>query len=335
MASLGWHTNAWRDGAKASVLAAPGPLLILNTALDTGIVAGWRAKTPARLLYRHVYQGSDPGDHDVQGRCDLLSREAEPLLPFGVVVLAPWNEERQDTSLLSAYADDTVRAVNILRSRGFKVGVGNFGVCWPKPEDAHLFLPAIRVADFYSRHAYAAPTLTSEWDRLIGHAYADAQTVFTATGKTTEMTEFGIDWGVLGFTLDGWRSHGGIPATDYAYQLAGQAARAPACIDTLYIYCCGQFGDWKTFDVAGETEIEKAVRLFSAQWGGDPMPLAEQFPKEYAAWVAAGGLDNNFLPHLIGIGAVKPTLGHIPLLIGNVAAAAKTLEAAYPKAKAG
>ncbi len=131
MQRLGWHVNVSTTDAKRSVLAAPSHLKLLNTALDVDLVREWRQRCPNGLLvYRHVFSGGN--DHDVQGRCDVLSAEAALLQPFGpVIVETPWNEERYADDLISAYRDDTVRAANLLHARGFRVAGGNFGVTWP------------------------------------------------------------------------------------------------------------------------------------------------------------------------------------------------------------
>ena len=44
------------------------------------------------------------------------------------------------------------------------------------------------------------------------------------------------------------------------------------------------------------------------------MTLAEQYPNEYQAWVAAGGIENNFRKHLLGIGSIKPTPDDLKML---------------------
>ena len=44
------------------------------------------------------------------------------------------------------------------------------------------------------------------------------------------------------------------------------------------------------------------------------MTLAEQYPNEYQAWVAAGGIENNLKKHLLGIGSITPTADDLKML---------------------
>jgi hypothetical protein len=69
-----------------------------------------------------------------------------------------------------------------------------------------------------------------------------------------------------------------------------------------------------------------------------PMPLddlAQQHPAEYAAWVAAGGIRNNFEAHLLGIGKLAPTTESLDRLHGESLASLQQLfnvAKALPKA---
>lgn len=261
--SLGWHVNAWQGSAKASVERSPTHLKLLNTALDLGVVAAWRQRNPTGLLvYREVFESGYPGE-DAEGRCDRLSQHAEPLLPHGVIVETPWNEELQADSLLPLYSDLTCRAIGILRSRGFgQLAVGHFSVQWPQTTGRHLYLPAVRLADYYSRHAYSADSLAADWQHNIGAAAEDCAWMYQQTGKPSLITEFGLDRGVLGsqYAMQGWRSVSNLSVASYAGQIRDTVSRLPACIKAVYLYCCGQFGDWWSFDTAGEWAIESLLR---------------------------------------------------------------------------
>jgi len=233
------------------------------------MVREWRARCPwGRLVYRSTTV-SAYGDREVQRRCDQLAREAEVLLPYGPVILEAggWNEERQDDPLLAAYADDSCEAVRILRLRGYLVAVGGFSVQWPKRSGRALYLPAVREGDFFHFHTYSAPNLTDDWTENVGHGFELAEWVWREAGKKSLVTEFGIDWGVLGreYQKLGWRGGRredgqavpGISTANYREQLRAAALRAPRCIEALFVFAAGGIYGWQSFETAGEPELEQ------------------------------------------------------------------------------
>lgn len=292
MNTLGLHVNAWLGGASDDVAVAGCHLKVLNTALDFGKIADWRARNPdALLVYREVFpDGSD--ERDTIGRTDRLARNAERLLPYGVIVETPWNEQMQARDLLALHRDLTCHSVMLLRSRGFdRIAVGHFSVQWPRVADLSLFLPAIHAADYYSCHTYGAPNIWDDWERNVGHALAVAEIVKAQTGRDTLLTEFGIDRGVLGENLAGYRASG-LTASQYADQLRWAGHRLPACVRAAFVFCCGQFGDWASFDVAGERPIRD---LLNERWGL-PVDFVLGF-KSFADALRARGIDPGIPEH--------------------------------------
>lgn len=259
---LGYHLNVATPEAARSILAAPSHLKILNTALDLNLIREWRQRCPEGLLvYRHVFEGGD--SQDVGWRTDVVSREAEALLAFGgVVAETPWNEERQDDPLIAAYAADTIRSARLLSQRGFRVSVGHFSVTWPKLTGLHAFEPALDEADYLDLHEYGAPSVLTNWGAWAGRC-TRVWAVLPWDIKTRLkiiIGEVGIDYGVVGETLSGWRSHGGTPAAEYARQLREAADRYPPWVAAAFIYCAGGIYGWQSFDVQGVPEIERAIR---------------------------------------------------------------------------
>lgn len=91
-------------------------------------------------------------------------------------------------------------------------------------------------------------------------------------------------------------------------------------------------GQWTTFDIAGEAEIDA---LMQEDFGPDPEPveeetveLEEQYKDQYDDWVAAGGAHNAFAAHLMGIGAIPAELD---VLSANVESAWTQLKNNLPK----
>ncbi len=262
MSRLGWHVNAWTAEATRSIQVAPTHLKLLNTALNPETVRDWQARAgPDKLLvYRHVFDGGD--DRDVLGRCDVLSREAEQLLPFGpVIVETPWNEERQFAEHVAAYAADTITATRILRARGFKVAVGHYSVTWPTDEVFRRFAPAIAEADYYSAHEYYADRLVDAPDSHIGRAARQMAMLPESQRRPILLTEFGVDRGVLGsqYARQGWRD-AGLTAEQYAAELRWWAMRMPSSVTAMFVFAAGGIYGWQSFEVGGEWSIESLLR---------------------------------------------------------------------------
>lgn len=59
----------------------------------------------------------------------------------------------------------------------------------------------------------------------------------------------------------------------------------------------------------------------------DNMGLRDQYPNEFKAWEAAGGVDHHFKAHLLGTGTLKPTAADLRMLAGNAKATASQIEA--------
>lgn len=54
----------------------------------------------------------------------------------------------------------------------------------------------------------------------------------------------------------------------------------------------------------------------------------ETLPKVFAEWEAAGGVENNFRKHLLGIGAIKPTSDDLKFLADECDASVTQLRVA-------
>lgn len=84
-----------------------------------------------------------------------------------------------------------------------------------------------------------------------------------------------------------------------------------------------------TVNVWGEP-IEEAVRNYR----GGIMKLSEQYPQIYQEWVKAGGIEDHFRDHLLGIGVLPPTVAdaeHLLDQIGAKLAEARNVIAKLPK----
>jgi hypothetical protein len=319
MAEWGLHINTWPADGKARATAMHSPhLKILSTAVNQDILAEWRGKFPFGLLvYREWF--SDSASKDVTYRCDQLLRNAEAVQMFMPILEIPWNEERQSGDELSRYSEDSVKATLRIRAEGYPVAVGNFSVTWPTVSDALRYLPAFAVADYHSFHEYSWPTMADAWGR-IGHYKAVEGVLPASARKPVLLTEFGLDKLCIG--IRGGYRDAGLSGEQYAPQLR-TARKQVATAEVAFIYCCGQFGDWAGYDVAGESAIETLLGEIGN--GGESMALKDQYPIEFRQWESAGGVANNFRAHLLGIGVLTPTKADVPILAGQVKAATDQL----------
>ncbi len=318
MAEWGLHVNTWPADGRARATAMHSPnLKLLDTAISQDILAEWRGKYPFGLLVLRKWF-PDGASKDVAYRCDQLLRSAEAVQMFMPILEVPFNEERQSGDDLSRYADDSRRAVLILRAEGYPVAVGNFSVTWPIVSDALRYLPAFAIADYHSFHEYSWPSMADAWGR-IGHYKAVEGVLPAAARRPVLLTEFGLDRLLIG-QRGGWRD-AGLSGEQYAEQLRGVRATIGSAV-VAFLFCNGCWGDWASYDVAGEPAIET---LLSEGVEEGPVALKDQYPAQYAAWVAAGGIENNFRAHLLGIGEIQPMRSDIPILAGQVKAATDQL----------
>jgi hypothetical protein len=60
----------------------------------------------------------------------------------------------------------------------------------------------------------------------------------------------------------------------------------------------------------------------------EEVSLVEQYPAQYSEWVNAGGVENNFRKHLLGIGSIPVTLADCQFLASEAVASTRQTEAA-------
>lgn len=253
---LGLHVNAMTAQAKATILQLmPGVLKVLNTAVDVPTIASWRAARPDGLLIFRSVQDDLSGT--VQQRCDTLFAQMALIDKYVDVVECPWNENYQSATELAAYAGLTNQAITIIESRHPGIGVGMFSVDNPDPAAFYTNFASKLVAcncrKYLCVHEYDAPTMTS-------HGYCGRFTQLTPNVLWPVLvTECGIDGGVLGSQTarKGWRSY--ATTTQYGAQLQQYARLLYARGAKGVAYCCGQFGDWFDFEIAGEQDIINAL----------------------------------------------------------------------------
>jgi hypothetical protein len=258
---------------------------VLSSAVNVDHLTHWREQRPSgNLIYREFI--ADDRLDNVQQRCDRLRQHVEPIRDLVNFVETPWNEQHQGNNgfaELDAYAEATVRAVEILHADGFAVLVGHFSVGNPRDISGAWphFHEALRIADGLSLHEYSAPTMQDGAGFLClryRNVYAQLPVDLR---KSLFITECGIDTGVVPAPgpNHGWRSQAGTTAASYANQLRwyAQEIAKDSYVKGATIFAGGTFPDFASFEVAGAPEIQSLLREDFPQPDGGGQSVNAQF----------------------------------------------------------
>jgi hypothetical protein len=136
-----------------------------------------------------------------------------------------------------------------------------------------------------------------------------------------------------------------VDATDVAWIPAYDAEIAKDnYIFGAVIFGAGPWPDWITKGYDYDSRISQILPMYiknpsytKPSWAyGGAMPLKDQYPQIYAEWDAAGGVENNFRAHLLGIGAMQSSVPDVDVIAGNAKASIEQLanvaKALSPKA---
>jgi hypothetical protein len=275
------------------------------------------------------------------------------------------NEPAKSPEDVARLSDWTLHAISAAPV-DMRLVIGNFAEGNPSGTESdswglrgwERFYPAMRAAKkrghLLGVHEYDAPSMrtTHPWRcgrlaQVWQHWPDDLKDIGVIIG------ELGIDRGVdhhegghVPTPQSGWRDIEGLGEGGYLEQLQWFASLyqqpGPRVLAGFaFLLSATPGGGWGGFDLAGCQRIAEwmgrqaggvpAAPQDEEDHGGRQVKLSEQFPNEYAEWVAAGGIENNFRAHLLGIGSLKPTKEDVPILAGQVKAASEQLAAVVAK----
>lgn len=136
----------------------------------------------------------------------------------------------------------------------------------------------------------------------------------------------------------GWKSQG-VSGVDYVTELLAfdhELAADPYVWGAAVFSAGTRDGEWKQFDTDGLNL--SVLYSYPQDPGGEDMALKDQYPAEFAAWEAAGGVENNLRKHLLATGTLKAKAADLRFLADEAAGADKQLQlalAGYPFPPAG
>lgn len=260
---LGLHINHWTEAACETVRQARPPILKVLEADPEPLRKYKQLRPDGIVVVRRWFPNEDL--KAVQ-RSEELLRFVEPIRAYVDWVETPWNESHQRDLELDAYAEATMLAVIRLRQHGYRTAIGNFSVGNPTVGGLHRFVaPFVDQPNVaLSLHEYSAPRMQdgSPWYCLRYRFLRDAFPTMNLL-----ITECGIDRGVLGEQLSGWRTATSV--ADYVAQLRwydAQLQHDPQVLGAT-IFCCGTDDPaWDSFDVAGEQQIIDLLREDAVQF---------------------------------------------------------------------
>lgn len=224
----------------------------------------------------------------------------------------------------------------LVQARGLRYIWGGISTGCLEAADVVLFADVWREAWAVNYHAYLAPGRTSIQQET------DPWHVWRPFEKwLPELRRLGIALrlfvGELGpFAPD-------VRGDDLARCQVGihRAIRARAATEGVEYVGAAAYGAGLDFGAQDDWELENSVGIFAAantadgavnqQGGQAPMALRDQYPQAFAEWEAAGGIENNFRAHLIGIGAIQPTKDDLQTLASNAESSIQQLKNAVNK----
>lgn len=318
---LGHHIISYDNGAEAAIRTVPGSMLKLvgQDAINLSLIAWYKANVPGGLVVYRPYWQYQTLDDPIG-----YARQAVNEAPWADV-LEGLNEAFQTRKHdeLARYAAWSVMYGDELHRLGRRYACGSFSTGNPSLSIWIDYAPALTVADFLAVHEYGNPTMIGHQDclryrRLLG-------LLAPSLRRPVLVTECGLDDG----QRHGWRTLA-ADAADYADQLVWYAQELASDGTRAAIFSLGCRTDFSDFEYGDSAAVLGALLanvgtpapIPPVAGGGQTMGLAEQYPTEYAAWEQAGGGENAFRGHLMGIGAIP---ADVPALMANVESAWRQL----------
>jgi hypothetical protein len=290
-----------------------------------------------RLMHpRHDKDGGSVAVEDmlgtVQARYDLFAGRIERVLQYfpytRVKLINEWGLELWRVSLSAVYEHAAALGWKLSQAFGNRISIASPGIA-PRCPTAQQELAA-------------ALAIRSSWDHWCLHVYPRHAAEITAG-------EWSLPWQLGKLPLDNkpvviWES--GIEkgtSAEIRNQLLPSLWRAikaaPRVADSY----------WFIMDAEGQEHQEhfytplQIARYLEVIAESTPAPaptpipsipsgtLAEQYPQLWADWVAAGGAENNFRKHLLGIGVITPSKDDLHFLAQEAGASIAQIQGALKR----
>ncbi len=240
-----------------------------------------------------------------------------------------FNEWRQRLPELESHVKLVADASRVLHEAGLQVAGFSFSTGNPEPEDwAYIQAMGFAGVDAIAIHEYWATQGFSSWNAL---RYRRVHQWLKGKHPPFLITECGRD-AIKEEGAErrpGWKLQG-VSAEAYVEEL--KAYDRELCQDDYVlggvVFTSGPWADFAAFDT---DELVKMIPAANSIQEVPAMALKEQFPEQFRQWDAAGGVENNFRKHLLGIGALKPTPDDLKFLAGEVQASAAQLKGALDR----
>lgn len=249
------HVQSFQPGVLEWVLRCkPDWLKVMHP--DRPALAEVKRQFPAcQIWFRRYFPGQLLDAPEQRAR---EAAEAVMVDLRGVLDLVEWVSSYNETGLFGEaerYCDFEQEFTRQMHAEGLKAVSYNFSVGQPPLEDWPKYLPI--PGDALGLNQYHAPMMDSpghEWT-LLRHTK-----VREATGYTGPILvgETGIDRGVIGETLAGWRASG-IGVDEYCRQLRWAAERfRETGVTAAFVFNAGGWG-WASFETANEPAIAETL----------------------------------------------------------------------------
>lgn len=271
------HIQSWQPGILGWAIRCR-PLWLKCLHADAGSLGEIKRQFPdCQTWFRHWFAEQDQRLDDPPRRAiEALQAVLADLDNAQCRQHVDWISSYNETGLFAdaeRYRDFETVFTEQAHREGLKVVSYNFSVGQPPLDDWDRYTPVS--GDALGLNQYHAPSMDSpgaEWT-LLRHVKVRARTGYTGP---ILIGETGVDWGVLGQQLDGWRK--GSAVEEYVRQLRWAAEQfRQTGVTAAFLFNAGGWG-WESFEVGNVPEIADCLAELADAERARPAPPSPTAP---------------------------------------------------------
>lgn len=271
----------------------------------------------------------------VQARYDLFAGRIEHVLkhfPFTrVKLINEWGLELWRVPLSAVYTHAAELGYKLRRAFGNRISVGSPGIA-PRCPTA-------------SQELNAALAIRSSWDHWCLHVYPRhaAEIVADEWSLPWQLGQLPLDQKPVVIWESGIERDTSAEIRNQLLPLLWQAIRRAPRVADSYWFIMDAEGQEHKEHFYTPLQIAHYLGVIASDTPAPPPPpiptipstpsgsLAEQYPQLWTDWIAAGGAENNFRKHLLGIGVIAPSKEDLHFLAQEAGASIAQIQGALKR----